>query len=851
MNFKKKIIYILMIIFLLFQNISNVVMAATEISKADLKKDHSIKPNLQYKNEDGTWHDIICNYINYNSNGKQYPAYCIKHGVHGVDEEGAYTVEISELLSDNKIWRTIINGYPYKTAGQLGVETNDDAYLATKQAIYSVMLNRNVKEFYKGKNEQGEKVVNAIFNISEIGKNGNQTIKNANLHINKVGDLKKIDENYYYQEFNLKADVDLGKFTVKEITGYPDKSFVADKSSKPKNKFEANETFRIIIPSNMVNEDVNGKITIEGECKTYPVFFGKAPKNEIQDYAVTYDAYQNFEVTEEFSEETNKSIIKLLKKDEETLKPISGVKYSLKLNNKIITTKETDSKGEITFENLYPGDYKIEEISTDENYIISNEIIDINLKYKDEIIKELTNKHKKGNLKITKVDKDDNKLTLGGIKFNLLNENNEVVKELITDADGQIYIEDINTGNYTLQETKTKKEYNLCIDENITVNWNKTTDIVIENEKKKGEIEVIKTDKDNNSIKLSGVEFNVYDNNNNIVDTLKTNNEGYAKTKRLIAGEYYLQETKTNNKYVLDNKKITVSVEDKELKTLNITNEKKKGKILIQKTSNNDSPLFNIKKGDTIQGVTFEIFDSNKNLVDTVVTDEDGQAISEDLEIGRYMIKEKISTKNYFLNSNEFFINIQDNKEIKILKVENEPTIPKLKINKTGPEEAFANSELNYKFNIINNGNTDLSEFIWTEYLPYEQVEIKKMVTGTYNTKLNYKLYFKTNKKQYELLKELNTEKSEYIDFSEIYLEKDEKITELKITFDKVKSNFSSVIQPEIFVKVRNNVKKDEKIENYTNLTGKYNELNLKDESKTKTIIRQKKIDKKLPRTGC
>ena len=851
MKFKKKVIYVLMIIFLFFQNMSNIVMAVTEISKADLKKGHSIKTNLQYKNEDGTWHDVICNYINYNSNGKQYPAYCIKHGVHGVDEEGPYTVEISDLLSDNKIWRTIINGYPYKTAEQLGVETNDDAYLATKQAIYSVMLNRNVKEFYKGKNEQGEEVVNAIYNISEIGKNGNQTIRNTNLNINKVGDLKKLDEEYYYQEFKVKADVDLGKFTVMEITGYPDKSFVADKSSKPKNKFEANETFRIMIPSNKINEDVNGKITIEGECKTYPIFFGKAPRSEIQDYAITYNVYQNFEATEEVCEKTNKSIIKLLKKDEETLKPIPGVKYSLKLNNKIIATKETDSKGEITFENLYPGAYKIEEISTDENYIISNEIIDINLKYRDEITKELTNKHKKGNLKITKVDKDDNSITLGAIKFNLLNENKEIVKELTTDADGQIYVENINTGNYTLQEIKTKKEYNLCIDENITVNWNKTTDIVIENEKKKGEIEVIKTDKDNNSIKLSGVEFKVCDNNNNIVDILKTNNEGYAKTKRLVAGEYYLQETKTNNKYVLDNKKIKVSVEDKDIKTLNITNEKKKGKILIQKTSNNDSPLFNIKKGDVIQGVTFEIFDSNKNLVDTVVTDEKGQAISRDLEIGRYMIKEKNSTKNYFLNSNEFFINIQDNKEIKVLKVENEPTIPKLKINKTGPEEAFENSEISYKFSISNTGNTDLSEFTWTEYLPYEQVEIKKMTTGSYNTNLDYKIYLKTSKKDYELFKQLNTQKSEYIDFSNAELEKNEEITQIKITFDKVQSNFTSVTGPEIYVKLKKNVKKDDIIENNTDLTGKYNDISLKDESKVKTVIKHKVIDKKLPRTGC
>ena len=851
MKLKSKLIYVLMITVLFFQNILGIVMAATEISKADLKKDHSIKTNLQYKNEDGTWHNVICNYINYNINGKQYPAYCIKHGVHGVDEEGSYTVEISELLSDNKIWRTIINGYPYKTAAELGVETNDDAYLATKQAIYSVMLDRNVKEFYKGKNEQGDKVVEAIYNISEIGKNGNQKFKDANLQIDKISNLKKLNEEYYFQEYKVKTDVNLERYYINEIKGFPEGSFVTDKSSKNRTDFEANEVFRIMVPADKLNSDINGEIKIEAECKTYPIFYGKAPRSGIQDYAITYDAYQNFEKTEIINEKTNKASIKVFKKDEETMKSISGVKYALKVNNEIIDTKKTDDEGKIVFENLYPGEYIVEEIASNENYIISNEKHAIKLKYNDEIVKELTNKHKKGSLKITKVDKDDNKLTLGGIKFNLLNENNEVIKEVITNADGEIYLENINIGKYILQETKTKKEYNLCTNENIIVKWNETTDIIIENEKKKGEIEVIKTDKDDNTIKLSGVEFNVYDSNNNLVETLKTNKDGYAKTKKLIVGEYYVQEIKTNNEYVLNKEKIKVNLEDKEVKTLYVTNEKKKGKILIQKTSSNDSPLLNIKKGDVIQDITFEIFDSDKNLVDIVKTDKDGQAMSKELEIGRYIVKEKNSTKNFLLNSNEFFINIQENNEIKILKVENEPTIPKLKIEKIGPEESFVNSELNYKFNIANKGNTDLSEFTWTEYLPYEKVEVKKIITGTYNIKLDYKLYFKTNKRQYESLKELNTEKSEYIDFSEINLEKDEKITEIKIIFNKVPSSFSSVIQPEIFVKVRKDVKKDEIIENYTNLTGKYNEIILKDEDKTKTIIKQRIIEKKLPRTGC
>ena len=45
----KKIIYLIVCVIMILQSLSNVVMAATEISKANLKNDHSIKTNVQFK----------------------------------------------------------------------------------------------------------------------------------------------------------------------------------------------------------------------------------------------------------------------------------------------------------------------------------------------------------------------------------------------------------------------------------------------------------------------------------------------------------------------------------------------------------------------------------------------------------------------------------------------------------------------------------------------------------------------------------------------------------------------------------------------------------------------------------
>ena len=1033
----KKIIYLLISIILFMQSLSNVVMAVTEISKANLKNDHSITTNIQYKNADGTWHDIICNYICYTIDGNKYPAYCIKHGVNGVDEEGSYTVEISKLLDDDRVWRVIVNSYPYVSLDTMGVETTDDAYVATKHAINSVLLNRNVKTYYNGKNKKGEKIVNAIEKLTDIGRNGTQTRKSSNLKINKIKDLTKYNDNYYYQEYNITSDVNIGSYSIESINDFPYGSYVSDSNGNNKMNFESNHNFRIMIPKNNITSDFLGQIKLKAKCKTYPIFYGKAPKSNVQDYAITYDFYESFTASNTFNEKTNNSKIIVYKKDEETLKPIKDVKFNLLLDGNIIDTKITNSDGIITFDKLYSRNYELQEIESNEKYILEDTKYNINVGFDEIIIKELTNKPKKGNLKIIKVDKDDNDITLGAIEFDLLNEDKEIVAHLKTDVNGEAYIENINIGNYILKETLTKKEYNLCVDENIIVNWNETSEIKIENEKKKGRIKVIKQDKDHNEIKLSGVEFEVIDSQNrivekivtnengeattsrlvigkykvkeislgtnkeyllnnddnntvtvevsndeisnlvienehkkgtlkiikvdkdnnsiflegvefeitdedgfkykgstdkngileidnirsgniiikeiktnneyvlskekynlviehnntlqiiienekkkgeielfkvdednneiklsgvefelidskgNVLDKIKTNENGYARTKKIPIGEYYLKETKTNNKYILQDNLIKVKVEENITTTLNITNKKKKGRIKIIKTSSDSSPVFYINKGDFLENIKFEIYDSNNNLVDTLITDEYGEAVSNLLDIGRYKVIEIETNINFLLNKNEFIVNIEKDGEMKIVEIENEPIIPRLDIEKTGPEEAYPNKEIEYTFSIKNSGNSILNDFTWTEYIPYEKIKITKMITGTYNQNLNYKLLYKTNKSDYILFKELNTTKSTFINFNDIKLSKNEDIVEIKVQFETVDADFKSIVSPVIYAKVKDKVKKEEKIINKTDLTGNINGKNLKDEDEIITQIRELKIDKKLPRTGC
>ena len=125
------------------------------------------------------------------------------------------------------------------------------------------------------------------------------------------------------------------------------------------------------------------------------------------------------------------------------------------------------------------------------------------------------------------------------------------------------------------------------------------------------------------------------------------------------------------------------------------------------------------------------------------------------------------------------------------------------------------------------------------------------MITGTYNKNLYYEIYYKTNINDYKLLTCANTLVSQYINFEDIDLEKEEIITELKIEYRTVSEDFRTEIKPCIFTKINNNVKEDDEIINSTQLTGRIGEVVVTDISAFKTIIKNKKIVKKLPKTGC
>lgn len=158
----------------------------------------------------------------------------------------------------------------------------------------------------------------------------------------------------------------------------------------------------------------------------------------------------------------------------------------------------------------------------------------------------------------------------------------------------------------------------------------------------------------------------------------------------------------------------------------------------------------------------------------------------------------------------------------------------------------------NFK-NIHNKSNVPLNNFIWNDTLPTEAVRLDKIYTGTWNEKLEYSIWYKTNKEDFKLFVDnLDTKIVYELDFNKLELQEDEYIPEFEFRFDTVKIDFHEIESPIVYVNMLDNLKNGFTFTNNTKVSGTYLEEYIEDTDKWTTIIYNKeiKLKKELPKTG-
>ena len=345
-------------------------------------------------------------YVVYEKNGEEYPAYCVNPERIGVGETEGYEVNINGYITDVMLWRIITNGYPYKTVEELGVANKKEAYLATKQAIYCHIENRDVNG-YTGIGESGQRTLKALKQIWNNAHNSTET-KISNVvnikDVNQKWEKDSINEKYISKTYKIEVPAPIVDYEV-EINGenLPKGLIITDINNTEDKIFRSYEEFKVLIPISELNKAGNFEINVKTKMDTKPVIYGFSENTQLQNYALTAFRYEDSLGIYKEEYPKNEAQIKIIKCEKDTNKLLEGVEFQL-LNSKEEVLSQsliTNKNGEIIIPNIAPGRYYLKEVRALEGYVAYDEKIEIDINLNEQI-NVIVNNSKEKNIEISK-----------------------------------------------------------------------------------------------------------------------------------------------------------------------------------------------------------------------------------------------------------------------------------------------------------------------------------------------------------------------------------------------------------------------------------------------------------------
>ena len=614
----------------------------------------------------------------------------------------------------------------------------------------------------------------------------------------------------------------------------------------------------------------NGSFTVTGLKEgTYIVEELSSDSGHVIDSApqTAYISGKQQDVVQLYFGNSPKGSLLVKKIDSATHKPLSNVEFMVTTADGTVVGDAngkyvTDSAGTFTITDITPGTaLVVKETRARDGYLLDDAPQTATIKAGQTVTLEFRNQPQ-GSLIINKLSSADKKTPLEGVLFQITYSDGSFVdngalssKGLYrTDKNGQIILSGI-TGTVVVTEVETIKGYRIddaSRSQTIEVRANDTQQLWFYNAPT-SRILLHKVDKATGK-GIYGAVFLLYDSNHNPIGEYVTDQDGYIYADEGLAdGRYYLREIKAATGYVLDPELKTIYVRYGSTTEIEWSNTAECGQIQIIKKSADDNATNGLPAGTLLEGAVFEIYDKVGNMVDTIKSDRNGRAISKTLPLSRYTVREIKAPANYSINPTVMTAYLEFNGQIVTFEVQNTSVSTGVSIKKTGPVQAVPGQPIRYVFSQIkNSSNVALDSFYWRDQLP-AQVTLSKIVTGSYNQPLSYKVVYKTNLSgDYRTLADnLSTSKVYVLDArpAVLGLAANERVTEVMFVFGNVKAGFAQVETPYIYAAARSGLANNSGIANVADVGGLYNGQWIQAVSRWLTTV-YTKTTVKLPKTG-
>ncbi|MDU4074123.1 MAG: SpaA isopeptide-forming pilin-related protein [Clostridium perfringens] len=644
-----------------------------------------------------------------------------------------------EIPVDAGIETIIYWGYPARDGSEWGL-TKDEYRYVTQLAIWAYQ-----KEAGLSRGLVRERLQSGTVPLSKLKPAIDFLVKKA--HAKELPTFFEVtpsnieahqEGDYFVSEpIKIKSDYTFSdaKVTIKSSSNpnLMDVIKIKDMDGDERNKFSANESFRVYIPIDAETGDI--KVGVKATVELPATLAYATPVEGKQDMAIAPLETQNFDVNKVTVSWTGlNGAVQVIKKGDDG-KLLTGAKFVLKNANGENVAEATSQDGKAVFNDIKPAEYTIHEVEAPQGYLVTNPV-NVTVKPNKVSIAEMTDTQIKGKIQVLKVDEETN-TPLQGAEFEITQDGKHI--ETITTGENGIATSSLLPfGNYLVKEIKAPAKYVLNGEEHpVTISENgKTIEITHTNKIIKGKVAVKKIDSEIADLNLEGAEFTIYDNNKNSVATITTNKDGYAESEPLNYGIYTMKETKAPKGYLLSNKVWDINItEDGKVYSYDITNDVIKGKLQIVKvdSENEEKP---------VEGAGFDVIAVNVNgikegtVVDHVVTDKDGFAYTKDLRYGDYKFHETDTPKGYWKSDKDYSFSITENGKTYVKYVKNSPIQAKVRVIKVDSKDGKPLKGV--KFQIRNTDTKKIVEFTnFIGIIPYKTTTLETNKNGELVTPQN------------------------------------------------------------------------------------------------------------------
>ena len=346
---------------------------------------------------------------------------------------------------------------------------------------------------------------------------------------------------------------------------------------------------------------------------------------------------------------------------------LKGAKLVLRAENgDVIDTWETDGNPHLIEGRLIVGNtYVLEEESAPKGYHKADPIRFVVADTKN--VQVITMEDKPTEVKVVKTDEYGKELSGG--KFEIVRKDNgEVIVPEFTMSGERMLTGVLESGvTYLLREIEAPSGYGKSSDMEFTVPMTKPNESIIITMMDK-KIPTHHTDGgggsdpitptvtfhkyDGVTLKsLQGAEFTIYDENGRAWKTVTTDENGYASVSFTAIGKYTYRETKAPAGYAANNAVYELNVTSSMVRTEQVANYTTPPTVYIRKAD--------AQTGAPVEGVRFEVIDTNNKVVYSATTDKNGYIAFIPPQYGVYAVIETKVPSNYNLSDGYIAFNVQ------------------------------------------------------------------------------------------------------------------------------------------------------------------------------------------------